>query len=157
MSIEVRKAEEKDLDEVVEMWYDLATDHEKMMEGYDLSENARENWKDFVEKGLERNGMCTFVAEDEEELLGFLNVIIRERLAIFKETEIGMILDVFVKEERRDEGVGSKLTERAERWIDEKGVNVAVITVSPENEGGVKFWDDRGYETYLLKKRVELS
>ncbi len=157
MSIEIRKAKKEDIDEVVELWYTLASMHEDMMEGYDLSENAKEHWKDFVENGLKRKGMCTFVAEDQEVLVGFLNVVIRERLEIFKKTEIGMILDVFIKKERRGEGIGSLLTERAEKWVENKGVEVAVITVSPRNKEGVEFWEDRGYDTYLLKKRADLS
>ncbi len=157
MSVVIREAKKEELDIIVELWYDLATMHQDMMDGYDLSEDAKEQWKDFVEDGLKREGMCTFVAEDEDELIGFLNVVIRERLEIFEDTEIGMILDVFIKEKRRGEGIGSLLTERAEDWIKSKGVEVAVITVSPKNEKGVDFWGERGYETYLLKKRVELS
>ncbi len=161
MPINIREAKKEDLDNVVELWYDLATMHEEMMDGYDLSEDAKDRWKDFVEDGLRREGMCTFVAEEKkeekEELIGFLNVVIRERLEIFEETEIGLILDVFIKRKNRGEGIGSSLTARAEDWIKNKGVETAVITVSPRNEGGVNFWEGRGYETYLLKKRVELS
>lgn len=157
MSVEIKEAKKEDIERIVELWYDLASMHEEMMEGYDLSDDAKDHWKDFIEGGLKKEGMCTFVAKDEEELVGFLNVVIRERLEIFKETEIGMILDVFVKKERREEGIGSLLTERAEEWIKRKGIRVAVITVSPKNEKAVGFWDERGYDTYLLKKRVELS
>ena len=156
MSIEIREAEKEDIDKIVNLWYDLAVMHEELMEGYDLSKDAKVHWKEFVESGLKRNGMCSFVAEDKGELIGFLNVVIRERLDIFKETKIGMILDVFIKSERRGEGIGTLLTDRAEEWIRGRGVQVAVITVSPKNEGGVRFWDDRGYKTYLLKKRLEL-
>ncbi|MFP3872063.1 MAG: N-acetyltransferase family protein [Candidatus Natronoplasma sp.] len=155
MTIEVRKARKEDLDEVTEMWYDLAVMHEDIVVGYDLSSDAKETLKGFVQDGLKRKNMCTFVAEDEE-LVGFLNVVIRERLGIFEDTEIGMILDVFVREQRRGEGAGSALLERAERWIKNKGVKAAVLTVSPKNEKAVEFWEDKGYETYLLKKRAEL-
>ncbi len=156
MAIEVRKAKSDDLDQITEMWYELATMHEDIVLGYDLSENAKETWKEFVENGLKRRNMCTFVAEEDEELLGFLNVVIRERLGIFEDTEIGMVLDVFIKSGRRGEGIGSTLLNKAERWIKSKGVDAAVITVSPFNEEAVEFWENRGYETYLLKKRAEL-
>ncbi len=156
MSVEIRKAEKEDLDEVVKMWYNLASDHEEMMEGYDLCDDARKNWRSFVEKGLEKNGMCTFVAENENEIVGFLNVVIRERLGIFKEKRIGMILDVFVKEKERGKGYGSELTDRAEKWIENKNVRIAILTVSPLNERGDDFWEDKDYSTYLYKKRKEL-
>lgn len=156
MSLDIRKAKKDDLEEIVKMWYNLASTHQDMMRGYELAEDCREKWKKFVEEGLDREGMCTFVAEKENKLVGFLNVVIRERMGIFEDTYIGMILDVFVKEEKRGEGVGGQLTNKAERWIKKKGVNVAVLTVSPENERAVRFWEDIGYETYLLKKRKKL-
>jgi len=156
MVVNIRNANKNDLDEIVEMWYTLATSHQEMMRGYELAEDCREKWRNFVEDGLDKEGMCTFVAERERDLVGFLNVVIRERMGIFEDAHLGMILDVFVKEEKRGEGVGTQLTKRAERWIKEKGINVAVLTVSPENERAVKFWDEAGYETYLLKKRKKL-
>ncbi len=156
MVVNIRNANKNDLDEIVEMWYTLATSHQEMMRGYELAEDCREKWRNFVEDGLDKEGMCTFVAERERDLVGFLNVVIRERMGIFEDAHLGMILDVFVKEEKRGEGVGTQLTKRAERWIKEKGINVAVLTVSPENERAVKFWEEAGYETYLLKKRKKL-
>ncbi len=156
MPVKIRKVEKKDLPEITEMWYKLATMHEDIVPGYDLSQNAKENWMEFVERGLERENMTTFVAEDHE-LVGFLNVVIRERLNIFEVTDVGMVLDVFVKKERRGQGIGTALLDRAEAWIKNKGVKTSILTVSPKNERAVKFWEDRNYETYLLKKRADLS
>ncbi len=156
MPIKIREAREEDLDEIVDMWARLAFDHQEMMEGYDLCYDARENWREFVEDGLDKNVMNTFIAEDEDELIGFLNVVIRERLDIFEERYMGMILDVFVKEKWRAKGIGTSLTKRAEEWIKMKGVNIAVLTVSPQNSKAADFWKNRGYDTYLLKKRKEL-
>ncbi len=157
MTLNIRKAKEDDLDEIVNMWYSLASTHQDMMRGYELAEDCREKWRRFVKDGLKKAGMCTFVAEKQRKIVGFLNVVIRERMSIFEDTHVGMILDVFVKEERRGEGVGTQLTNRAEKWIKEKGVNIAVLTVSPENERAEKFWEEAGYETYLLKKRKKIS
>ncbi|MBS3782271.1 MAG: GNAT family N-acetyltransferase [Candidatus Thermoplasmatota archaeon] len=156
MVLDIRKAKKDDLDEIVKMWYSLASTHQKMMRGYELAEDCREKWKKFVENGLEKKGMCTFVAEEGNQLVGFLNVVIRERIGIFEETHVGMILDVFIKKDKRGEGIGTQLTERAESWIRKKGVSIAVLTVSPENKKAVKFWEETGYETYLLKKRKKL-
>ncbi len=156
MSLKIREAKKEDIDAIVEMWYSLASKHQDMMRGYELSDDCRDSWRSFVERGMDREGMCTFVAVKENELVGFLNVVIRERLGIFEEKYMGMILDVYVKEKKRGEGVGTKLTNRAEKWIKDKGVNIAVLTVSPENDKAVEFWEENGYITYLLKKRKEL-
>ncbi len=156
MDVKIREAKDEEISPLADLWYDLATMHEEFMKGYELSENPKEAWKRFIRDRREKENMTTLVAVDEEEILGFVNVVIRKRLDFFKQQRIGMILDLFVREEFRGQGVGSKLVERSEEWIKDHGSSLGILTVAPENEDGVQFWEDHGYETYLLKKRKEL-
>ncbi len=156
MVIDIKLAREKDLDEITALWYELATMHEEMMEGYDLSEDAREEWKGLMGKSLERKDMITLIAWEKEDILGFASVMLRNRAPFFKQKDMGVIMDVFVKKERRGEGIGAKLIHRAETWIKNKGVDLAIVTVAPENQGAREFWGEQGYDTYLLRQRKEL-
>ncbi len=156
MSVEVRELKYEDIEELTELWYELATMHQDIMQGYELSEEPRKEWKSIIEDGLEKKGMVTLVAEEKGKIVGFVNAVHRKRPAFFVRKEVGYILDLFVKEDRRNEGIGKKLVKRAERWIKDRGLKTAILTVSPENHTAVKFWEDQGYETYLLKKRKEL-
>ncbi len=156
MVIRIKLAQKDDLDEITVLWYELATMHEKIMEGYDLSENARDEWKELMEKSLKRKDMITLIAWERGKILGFASVMLRNRAPFFKQKDMGVIMDVFVKKERRGEGIGGKLVKRAESWIKNKGIDLAIITVAPENQGAVEFWGEQGYSTYLLRQRKEL-
>ncbi len=156
MNLNIRKAEKDEIHELAELWYELASMHEYMMDGYELSDNPRVAWVNFIERNFDKKSMVTFIAEDDDSIVGFVTVVIRERPDIFKNTKVGMILDLIVKEDKREEGVGSALVERSEEWIKSKGVSVGILTVAPENENAVDFWKKKGYRTYLLKKRKDL-
>ncbi|MFW5927774.1 MAG: GNAT family N-acetyltransferase [Thermoplasmatota archaeon] len=156
MTVSIRKAEKDDIPKLADLWYKLASMHEKIMVGYDLSEDPKKAWIDFILNNFDKKSMITFIAEEGESIVGFVTVIIRNRPKIFKEPKVGMILDLIVDEDKRNRGIGSSLVDKSERWIRSKGVSVGVLTVAPENKNAVSFWEDKGYDTYLLKKRKEL-
>lgn len=156
MTINIREAKVKDLTALSFLWYELAQMHDEMMKGYDIVDNPRKKWVELMKKNMEEGYFKTFIAEEDEGVLGFVSVSLRRRAPIFKVRDIGTIMDVIVRKDRRNEGIGSELVDRAEKWIKEKGIDMAVLTVAPENYKGVRFWDKRGYETYLLKKMKDL-
>ena len=156
MDFAIRPARRGDLDEITALWYELATMHEGIMEGYDLGEEPVKEWKRLMRDCFDRKDMITFVAVEENTVIGFASVILRNRAPFFRDRHMGVIMDVYVKRERRGEGIGTKLVSGAERWIKNKGIDLTTVTVAPENEEGVKFWSKMGYKTYLLKQRKEL-
>jgi len=156
MRLNIRQVRKYEIEELADMWYDLARMHEEIMDGYELADNPRERYKDFIKEGIEKEGMVTFVAEKDDELVGFVNTVLRKRPPFFAKRDVGLILDLFVKNDERGKGIGSTLVEAAEMWIKNRGVKLAVLTVSPANPVALDFWNNKGYHTYLEKKRKEL-
>lgn len=152
----IREVRRRDLYHITNLWYELARMHESIMNGYDLSTQAKKEWHEMMEDNLTRDNYITFVAEDGNEIIGFASATLRRRASFFRIQTMGVIMDIYVKESRRGEGIGSELVEAAEDWIRSKGVRLAVVTVAPENSLGGDFWSGRGYETYLLRQRKEL-
>ncbi len=156
MNIRVRKARKEDLYELANLWYELARMHEKIMKGYNLSKDPKKQWLGMMEENIEEENYTTFVAKDNNEILGFASATLRKRASFFSVRYMGVIMDIYIKENRREEGIGSLLVQAAEDWIRRKGVRLAVVTVAPENDIANEFWSECGYETYLLRKRKEL-
>ncbi len=157
MGYRLRKAKADEIDKIGELWYELAFMHEKIMEGYELRDDPISPWKKYIEEGMESGRLVTFVADEDGKLIGFVNVMIRSRASFFTVQKMGVIMDTFVREDYRGKGVGSALVQAGERWIKDQGVKVAVLTVAPENRGGVEFWRKKGFKTYLYKQRKELD
>ncbi|MFO7992244.1 MAG: GNAT family N-acetyltransferase [Thermoplasmata archaeon] len=157
MGYRLRKAKPDEIDKISELWYELAVMHEDIMEGYELREDPLTPWKNYIKEGMESGRLVTFVADEGGKIIGFVNVMIRNRASFFTVQKMGVIMDTFVREDYRRKGVGSALVHAAERWIKNQGVEVAVLTVAPENTSGVKFWRKKGFKTYLYKQRKELD
>ncbi len=155
MSIEIREANKSDLVKMSKLWSQLAEMHQEIMEEYTLADNARQEWVKFMEDSIDNN-LVSFIAEERGEIIGFVSVSLRKRAPIFKFKKIGAIMDLIIKEERREEGIGTSLVLQAESWIRERGFDLAVLTVAPENKGAIKFWENLGYKTYLHKKLKRL-
>ncbi len=156
MKINIRQVEKEEIKNLGDMWYELASMHENIMEGYELAEDPILSWIQFIEKGTEKEGMVTLVAEKQGEIVGFVSAVLRRRPPFFSKRDIGLILDLFVKEEYRGKGIGTTLVSAAEKWIKNNDVDIAVMTVSPSNKTALNFWEELGYDTYLEKKRKEL-
>ncbi len=46
MRLKIRKAEKEDIPKLADLWYKLASMHEYIMEGYELSDNPKKAWID---------------------------------------------------------------------------------------------------------------
>ncbi len=156
MTFEIREADEDDLEKMSKLWYELALMHQDMMIEYALVHDAKYEWVKFMEESMKNNSIISFLAEEKGEVLGFVSISLRRRGPIFKLRNIGAIMDLIVREDMRNRGIGTSLVLKAESWIRKKGFHMAVLTVAPENQGAIEFWDKLGYKTYLHKKLKKL-
>ena len=62
-----------------------------------------------------------YVAEDNEDILGFIEISIRETALGCKTNNVGFIEGLYVIEEVRKKGIGKLLIEKGESWAFEKG------------------------------------
>lgn len=73
------------------------------------------------------------------------------------ETELGLpeLQDFFVLPERRNEGIGMRLTLAAERLVFERGHDRCSISVSVSNSGAMRLYERLGYRVVdRLPKRI---
>jgi ribosomal-protein-alanine N-acetyltransferase len=93
-------------------------------------------------------GFC-IVAEVEGEIQGF----------ILAETEPpeGHIITLDVAEPLRRTGIGTALTEAAEKMMARRGVSLVGLETATDNEAGVAFWKRRGYRTVGVIPRYYLD
>jgi ribosomal-protein-alanine N-acetyltransferase len=95
-----------------------------------------------------RGGLC-IIAEAEDEIQGF----------ILAETDPpeGHIITLDVAEPFRRTGIGTALTEAAEKKMAVRGVSMVGLETATDNETGVAFWKRRGYRTVGVIPRYYLD
>ena len=156
--MDIRKAEQKDVEQLANMFDKLQKEHiEKYTnkDMWDTIDNASEMWKKYVANDIiPSNDKAIFVAEQDNKLVGYLEIEIKSRPPIFSINKQVYISDVYVDKEHRGQKIGQKLMEKAFEWAKEKDVKVITLEVDEENDA-IKFYEKNGFRTFtkeMIKK-----
>lgn len=142
---------------VRELWRPFAEDMEARNERFELSENAEEAMISNFQNGLHQDDVFVYVAEVDEEVVGYLLFEIRDVPPIFTRERDCALDQLFVKPDHRGEGIAQTLVDRAAMIGEEKGAETIVMTIDAGNDGALEFFDNLGYEIWRhhLFKQIE--
>ncbi len=87
-----------------------------------------------------------FAIIKEERVIGACEFMISE------EKSEAFLYGFSIMEEFQGSGVGKKLLEHSEIYFKEKNIKYISLTVSPENEGGVKLYTKKNYKVKSLEE-----
>lgn len=135
------------IDELVEMWVELARDQQRY--GSLLkAERNREHIRDTLGRSIISDEVL--VAEVDELLVGFVNFSTEYRLYEVTATR-GIIHNLFVRRTFRNDGIGSKLLEAAEHCLADQGVETVALEVMAANTAAQRFYENSGYDLHRLE------
>ena len=103
--------------------------------------------------------MC-FVAESDETVVGLVEVRISDppsSNSMLRPRRIASV-DIVVDVDRRRQGIGKALMQRAETWARDQGATTVMFEMLRANEPAVAFYTALGYEDHgalLLKRHIE--
>ena len=143
--VRIEVADGDDVDALVELWVSLVADQRPYGAHLLAAENrarVREFLANFVATG------SVLVARDDR-VVGFVMFRI-ESGAYEQDVSRGFIDNVFVRPQRRGEGIGSDLLAAAEDVLSERGADVAALSVLAENEGAQRLYERRGYSPHRV-------
>lgn len=109
-----------------------------------------------------KQGGFVLLAEREGRPVGFLTGLLQSvpgpvaRMELWPSQE-GFVMDVFVEEGARGEGVGRALFDAAERRFVEMGCDNVQLNVIATNEGARRFYARRGYTDVGLRMRKTVA
>ncbi len=99
------------------------------------------------------------VAEHRGQLVGFINVTIRDAadIPLLVPRRYAFVENVVVKEGFRRRGVGEALMARAQRWAEAQGASTMELNVYEFNQAAQAFYRKLGYETLTRRMRRRLG
>ncbi|MCK9271142.1 MAG: GNAT family N-acetyltransferase [Bacteroidales bacterium] len=154
--MELRKAKLQDIEKVTKYGLILLKQHSDLDPYFTPIEAVEKVYRKFLEGCVHSADKLLLVAEINGELVGYAAGEIQARSPIFKIAEYGYINDVFVEEEFRKLGIAREFLTALKKWFESKGIKHVELSVLSNNEIGKKTWAKFGFETYEIKKRLEM-
>lgn len=148
----IESATMDEVDEVADRWTDLARG--QRAHGSHLRVEAnRSAIRNAVARDVVTGGVL--VARDPE-LVGFVTFG-PESPAYEEDVERGVIRNLYVRPERRGEGVGSALLDAAEERLADTGAEVVSLEAMADNRAARRFYRRNGYSPHRIEfeKRPE--
>ncbi|UTF55674.1 GNAT family N-acetyltransferase [Natronosalvus rutilus] len=147
--MDLRPIRATEIQEVVRnLWRPFAEDMESRNKRFELADDAEQAMASNFSNGLRQDDVFIFVAEVDNEVIGYLLFEIRDAPPIFTRERDCALDQLYVKPEYRGEGIGQALIDRAVMIGEEKGAETIVLTIDAKNEGALKFFDDLGYNIW---------
>lgn len=89
-------------------------------------------------------------------ILGFVMYYVEEGVYEM-DTDRGIVENIYVVPEARDQGVGSALMDHAESTLAKRGAAIVALSVMAANERGRSFYSNRGYESHrvIFERRLD--
>ncbi|MFD2245771.1 GNAT family N-acetyltransferase [Pontibacter ruber] len=141
----IREAEPEDLEEVYELWLELMRYHQSHHVMFAINPRKVELQKDELLSRIRGKRSRILVFEQDGELVGMINVSMRDASEVFKLHRKGYIAETVVQDKYRGSGIGEELFGAAKKWLLDMGADHIEAQVSVQNPGAQRFWQAQGF------------
>jgi ribosomal protein S18 acetylase RimI-like enzyme len=141
---EIRKAAPREPDRVAALWT-LLLAHHATAPGLASARAPEDALRAHLAEIAASRDALLVVADRAGALEGFAVARVVRRPALFAETRRGEIEALFVRADVRRGGVGRALAEETLRWLAERRLGRAALTVAAANTEGQRFWRALGF------------
>lgn len=156
--MELRRLRADEVDRFLEtLWLPFA-DEMAALDSYNtLTPDPLESAREYRQEQLADEDVRLFVAVAGETLTGYTCVAVSDSPPVFARGAEANIEELYVKPERRGEGIATALLDRAEAWGQERGCERATLAANAENHRALEFYESRGYTVRRHKLDTDLA
>jgi ribosomal protein S18 acetylase RimI-like enzyme len=132
---------------------------------FELHFNARPDWigknpknYEFKKSTIESNDSKIFIAEENNEIIGFCIINIREikNHHMYHDMTNIEIEKLCIDEKYRQKGIGRKLFEEVKKLAKEKGAKFIELSVWEFNKNAKEFYEHLGMKTRISKMELKI-
>ena len=156
----IRKAEQADVDAIVDIWHQLMDDHARRDPSYwglIPEMEARRIYAEYKNNILESPDYVHLVAVVDNKVVGYINGSRITRPPIFLKTEAGRINEIVVNRDHRRLGVARLLLSAIFKEFAERGFQYTDLMVDKDNPGAIDLYKSMGFDSreFHLIKRLD--
>ena len=145
--MEIRSLQPDEVHRLVDaLWFPLGREMAILDDFNALAENVREDAIAYHRRGLTDDERTILVAVEEDELAGFIYAKREESMSILDREYTLHIIEVYVREESRQQGIASALLDEIERWEMAQECEFASLMVHVDNHAAQSLYEDTGFE-----------
>lgn len=145
----IREANIEDIYTIVDLWQEMMDFHIERSDLYQIKPDARKIYTNYLKDVLKNPDYIVLAYEIENKVIGYLTAVESDIPPVYKETT-GLILEMCVTENHRNNGIGEELLLKIEKWFMDKDINRIECMVSDFNEISKSFWFKNNYKPYNL-------
>lgn len=110
--------------------------------------NFREDFvvRDWYSTTLDNPNRVTFVAVEGEEIIGFIHGFIKDKAGTTVNNTVIVLDAMYVKEERRNQGVGTELINEFKNWSRSVNGKYIDLTALNNNFSAIELYKGQGFE-----------
>jgi ribosomal protein S18 acetylase RimI-like enzyme len=156
MELEIRKAKEEDLDEIIGQWKDFMDYHTSFDRFWTRSERGHEKVYTFIRSILNKPDFQVLVATLGQRIIGYQISQIQEHPPILQRTRYCLVNDIAIEKEFRGKGIGSMMFAKVKKWAKSKGVDRMELQVASGNLRAIRFYEKQGMKPYTLHMHLDI-
>jgi len=145
MNSAVRPMKLSEVDEVVQLWRRLASDHTLIIDDENLT-----RFREFLEGLSKEDENQVLVYEMERRIMGFLMFMKKARSMLRLRRSRAMITDLYVEKEYRGQGIASKLLERCLQYLKSMGAEEVRVNVLVDNAPAISLYRKLGFTDHMI-------
>jgi ribosomal protein S18 acetylase RimI-like enzyme len=159
MQIATRPATAHDIEELYEIFEEVDALHREQLPHILQKPHGPPRDRDYVLELLADKSYGVFVAYAEGEILGFVQVALRDTppIPILVPRRFAVVENLAVRSASRRIGIGRALMHRVECWAEEMGATEIELNVYEFNQSAFSFYRSLGYVTTSRKMEKRLS
>jgi len=147
--IKIRRAKEADAEAVVAVWKEMALLHQKWEPAvWALVAEPETPALNYYRGFINHKHIVFFVAEENQQIIGFLSACQGSRPPVLRQRPYGQILECCVAAKARRKGVGRLLVAKAFAWFKKQGVEEIKVNYATKNAAAKKFWQALDFRPY---------
>ncbi|MBN2106985.1 MAG: GNAT family N-acetyltransferase [Deltaproteobacteria bacterium] len=153
--MKIRKAEEKDISALSKLHKEFIQEHAQLYDRvfYEVTRHATKQWTQWAKKMLQNKSIGFFIAEEKDEIIGYVSGWIEERPPIYSLKKTGYLSNIFIIPQKRKKGIGSNLHEALLGWFKKKKVTYVELNVNTQATPAYAAWSALGYKEVAKRMR----
>jgi ribosomal protein S18 acetylase RimI-like enzyme len=148
----IREMTPADLPQVLSLWNELIEHHKPISNSlYQVTMSADMTYERWLMRRLKEDGAQVWLAVRNEEIVGYVLIMMGFRSPVYEVNNVGMICDLIVTRSLRRQSIATSLVSHAMLALLNQGVKTVQVNYDHENAEASLFWTKMGFAPRLIE------